>query len=82
VAPAIEGMRRILENGREGLLYDPASADGLADALARLTDPDERRRLGAAARARAVRDFSWARHCETLDAAMKAALTRRGSTVA
>jgi phosphatidylinositol alpha 1,6-mannosyltransferase len=79
VAPAIAGMRRILEDGREGLLYDPDDPGGLATALERLMDPAERRRLGAASRARAVRDFSWARHCETLEAAMEAALVRRGS---
>jgi glycosyltransferase involved in cell wall biosynthesis len=79
VAPAIAGMRRILEDGREGLLYDPDDPGGLAAALERLMDPDERRRLGVAARARAVRDFSWARHCETLEAAIQAALARRGS---
>jgi len=81
VAPAIDGMRRILANGREGLLYDPADADGLAKALERLLDPGERLRLGTAARARVVSDFSWARHCETLDTAMLAALARRGHIV-
>jgi starch synthase len=79
VAPAIAGMRRILRDGREGLLYDPDDPDGLAAALERLMDPGERRRLGAAARTRVVRDFSWARHCETLDAAIQAALARRDS---
>jgi glycosyltransferase involved in cell wall biosynthesis len=75
-------MRRILSNGREGILYDPADAGGLADALERLTDAVERRRLGSAARARAERDFSWARHCEALDAALGAALAGRAATVA
>lgn len=81
VAPAIEGMRRIVANEREGILYDPADGDALARALERLADPDERGRLGAAARERVVRDFSWARHCETLEAAMRAALARRGPAV-
>ena len=82
VAPAIDGMRRILSNGREGILYDPADAGGLADALERLTDSAERRRLGSAARARVERDFSWARHCESLDGALGAALAGRAATVA
>ncbi len=81
VAPAIEGMRRIVEDGREGVLYDPADDDALARALERLTDAEARRRLGAAARERVERDFSWARHCETLDGAMQAALAGRSRTV-
>ena len=79
VAPAIAGMRRIVEDDREGLLYDPDDPGGLAASLERLMDGAERRRLGAASRARAVREFSWARHCETLEAAMSNALARRGS---
>jgi glycosyltransferase involved in cell wall biosynthesis len=78
VAPAIDGMRRIVADGREGLLYDPGDPEGLADALERLGEAGERRRLGAAARARAVREFSWARHCATIDEAIAAALARRG----
>ncbi len=81
VVPAIEGMRRIVEDGLEGLLYDPADDDALARVLERLTDADQRRRLGAAARVRVERDFSWARHCETLDGALQAALAARGRTV-
>ncbi|MBE3072513.1 MAG: glycosyltransferase, partial [Acidobacteria bacterium] len=77
VAPAIEGLSRIVTDGREGLLYNPCDAGGLASALERLIDPDRRRALGAAARARVVQEFSWARHCERLAAAMQAALERR-----
>lgn len=77
VAPAVEGLSRILTDGREGILYDPRNADGLADALERLTDPDLRRTLGASGRSRVVRDFSWARHCEHLAAAMQGALAGR-----
>ena len=53
---------------------DPAA---LARAIARLGDPELRRRLGAAARARAVRDYGWDRHCERLAAAIEAALEHR-----
>lgn len=42
-----------------GLLYEPGDVDALAEAMKRLAeDADLRRRLGAQARERAVRDFS------------------------
>ena len=61
----------------EGLLYDADDPAALAGAIERLCDPALRRRLGAAARARAVRDYGWDRHCERLAAAIEAARKRR-----
>jgi glycosyltransferase involved in cell wall biosynthesis len=78
VAPALDGMRRIVADGEQGVLYDPSAPGALADAIARLSDADARRRLGESARARAVRDFSWAGHCARLQDAMEQALARRG----
>jgi glycosyltransferase involved in cell wall biosynthesis len=78
VAPAIDGMRRIVGDGREGVLYDPSNPAALADALVQLADGGARRRLGDAARARAVAEFSWAGHCARLAEAMEQALARRG----
>jgi glycosyltransferase involved in cell wall biosynthesis len=66
VAPALARLGRLVEHGREGWLYDPADPRGLDRALVALADPDLRRRMGAAARARVVRDFSWQAHCRTL----------------
>jgi glycosyltransferase involved in cell wall biosynthesis len=68
VAPALPRLRRLIEHEREGLLYDPADPRGLDRALTALADPAVRRRMGAAARQRVVRDFSWAAHCAALDA--------------
>ena len=67
VAPRIERLANIVRDGIEGLLYDAANPDALADALERLANPSVRHPLGAAARARAVADFSWASHCRRLD---------------
>ncbi len=78
VAPAIDGIRRLVGDGREGLLYDPREPLALALAVERLQDVETRRRLGAAARARAVNEFSWAGHCARLQGAIEQALTRRG----
>ena len=71
VAPAADRIPALVEGGVEGVLYQPSSpVEGLADALVRLTDEDLRKRLGAAARTRAVRDYSWRAHCETLERAI------------
>ena len=77
VAPAIDRLREIVRPGREGMLYDPGSVESLADAIDTLTEPSTRERLGASARARVVEAYSWATHCERLEAAIAATLARR-----
>jgi glycosyltransferase involved in cell wall biosynthesis len=69
-APAIPRIAALVQHEREGLLYDPADSGGLAAALARLMDPELRRRLGDAARERAQREYSWDAHCEALERAL------------
>jgi glycosyltransferase involved in cell wall biosynthesis len=72
VAPAADRIPQLVEGGVEGILYQPgAPVTGLADALERLTDATLRTRLGAAARERVVRDYSWRAHCESLEAAIR-----------
>ena len=66
VAPAVARIPDLVAREREGLLYDPADVNGLGDALERLADPGLRETLGAAARDRAVRQYSWAAHCAAL----------------
>jgi glycosyltransferase involved in cell wall biosynthesis len=66
VAPRVARIPQLVEHGDEGWLYDPADPDALADALERLSDEHVRSPLGVAARARAVREYSWKAHCETL----------------
>jgi glycosyltransferase involved in cell wall biosynthesis len=68
VAPGIPRLRQILGADEAGLLYDAASPQGLAGAIAALAlaGPERRTALGAAARARAERDYSWRSHCERL----------------
>ncbi|HOX22858.1 MAG TPA: glycosyltransferase family 4 protein [Elusimicrobiales bacterium] len=59
VASAIPGMEELVEDGRTGLLVPPEDAQALAVALMRLLkDPELSRRLGEAARLRAVELFS------------------------
>jgi glycosyltransferase involved in cell wall biosynthesis len=70
VAPAVDRIPALVEHLREGVLYDPRSPDALANALEQLADPARRAALGAAARARAERSYSWAAHCRALEQAM------------
>jgi glycosyltransferase involved in cell wall biosynthesis len=71
VAPAVDRIPSLVGHEREGMLYDPAQPGALAAALERLSDPALRQRLGAAARERAVRDYSWQAHCKALVAAIE-----------
>ena len=73
VAPAVGRIPQLVSHEREGILYDPGGPGALALALERLTDPALRGALGAAARARAVREYSWSAHCRKLEAAIVAA---------
>ena len=71
VAPAIDRIPALVANDGEGVLYDAKEPGALAAALARLLDPALRARLGAAGRARVVRDYSWQAHCEKLEQAIE-----------
>jgi starch synthase len=73
VAPAADRIPSLVGHEHEGLLYPPAAPGALACALERLTDVRLRTKLGAAARDRAIRDYSWAAHCRALDAAFRQA---------
>lgn len=66
VAPAVDRIPTLVAHEREGLLYDPSVGTALADALERLADPRLREALGTAARARAVREYSWKTHCAAI----------------
>jgi glycosyltransferase involved in cell wall biosynthesis len=70
VAPAVGRIPQLVAHEREGILYDLDASGALARALERLVDPALRQQLGAAARARAVRDYSWSAHCRALEAAL------------
>jgi glycosyltransferase involved in cell wall biosynthesis len=71
VAPDIPRLRAVIRPDADGLLYDAARPEALADALECLTDPARRLAMGRSARARVVHQFSWAAHCERLDAALQ-----------
>jgi glycosyltransferase involved in cell wall biosynthesis len=71
VTPRLERLAHIVRDGREGVLYDSGNAEGLAQAIERLTDSGERDAMGRAARERVVQHFSWQEHCQQLDRAIR-----------
>jgi glycosyltransferase involved in cell wall biosynthesis len=59
VTTDVEGAEEVVEDGVSGLIVGVDDRDGLVDAVARLAaDSELRRRMGAAARERAVERFS------------------------
>jgi glycosyltransferase involved in cell wall biosynthesis len=79
VAPRVDRIPELVADGHEGLLYDAkGGAAALAEAIAALDDPAARRRLGDAARARAVDEYSWQAHCRALETSIEEARARRG----
>jgi glycosyltransferase involved in cell wall biosynthesis len=62
----------IVRPGQDGLVFPERDAASLAAALLRLAgDRALGERLGASARARVVERYSWARHCEQLEAVLE-----------
>ncbi|MEO6221916.1 MAG: glycosyltransferase family 4 protein [Vicinamibacterales bacterium] len=72
VAPRLTRVADLVADGEEGLLYDSADPRTLDSTLVRLTDQSLRKRLGHAARARAVAQYSWRAHCAALDVRLRA----------
>lgn len=66
VASDIDGYRTVLESGKEGVLIPPRQPKQLAVTIAELAaDPDRRRAMGAAGRAKAF-DYAWPRVVDQL----------------
>ena len=77
VAPRLDRIASLVADEVEGVLYPPAEgSEGVANALMRLADPARRKTLGAAARERAVREFSWTAHCAAIAGALAKARAR------
>ena len=59
VTTEVPGARTVIEDGVTGFVVDVDDLDGFVDAARRLaTDPDLRRRMGEAARARCLAEFT------------------------
>jgi colanic acid/amylovoran biosynthesis glycosyltransferase len=66
VATIMSGIPELVQHDREGLLVSSGDPDALADALARLWDPDLRARLGDAARVKVLAEFDLRANAERL----------------
>jgi glycosyltransferase involved in cell wall biosynthesis len=67
-------LTEIVREEREGLFFREADAADLAAVLARLADdPHLRARLGRSARERVSARYSWAAHCEAVEAVLERA---------
>jgi glycosyltransferase involved in cell wall biosynthesis len=78
VAAAAGALPEIITDGQTGHLTPPGDAAALAERLGRLlASPDERARIGVAARERAEAEFSLATMIRNMQAAYELALSRR-----
>jgi starch synthase len=60
VATRVGGITEVVADGKTGLLVEPSEPRALGEAMtALLEDPERRRRMGAAGRARVLREFTW-----------------------
>ena len=70
VATRVGGLPQVIRDGHDGRLVPERDAAALAEALRQLLgDRDAARAIGAAARERVMRDFSWARVAERFEIA-------------
>jgi glycosyltransferase involved in cell wall biosynthesis/ribosomal protein S18 acetylase RimI-like enzyme len=82
VASDIRGCRSVVDDGLTGLLVPPRDPGALADAIAQLVpDPTTRRRLGTAARHKAVERFDEGRCIQVTLATYGQLLARAGVPV-
>lgn len=79
VAGATGGLLNLIKDGETGILVPPGDAEALRSALcALLEDPDQRQRLGRAARAAAIELCEWDRIIDRTIAVYKSVASRDG----
>jgi glycosyltransferase involved in cell wall biosynthesis len=67
VSSWLSGIPELVEDGVAGILAAPRDVNGLAEALFRLSrDPELRRRMGEAGRAKVLREFNLEKNAEEL----------------
>jgi len=72
VAPRTEPIAAVIQDGENGLLFDPEKPEELGAQIARLmTSPRQRERLGAAARTAVAGRHTWRRNAEAVLAELR-----------
>ena len=72
VASDLDQIGSILSSGDDSILFKPGDSDELASAILILSsDPSMRARLGNNARKKAIRDYSWDKHVQAVDKALR-----------
>jgi len=72
VTAALHPLNQVIRDRQEGALFAEGDLLGLAAAIARLLDnPAAAQAMGRRARDRVVEHYSWARHCEELEAILR-----------
>ena len=67
VTTRVGGIPKLIEHEISGFLHEPGDVEGMADSLARLlSDEEKRKKMGMAARQKAVQCYSMERHVEKL----------------
>ena len=78
VTTRIMGIPELVDDGKDGLLVAPGRADALTDALERLVrSPEDRRRIGRAAREKVRERYDVARSAQRMRAVLEDELRLR-----
>ena len=79
VASDIPGYRSVVQPDVNGVMFEPGSAESLAETLVRLVnDPQRRQQLAARGRTRAL-EFAWPRVIDRIEAVYREAIARRSA---
>ena len=72
IAPGTENIRDLIDEGVDGLLFEPGNASALASAIAALRgDPVRRQQLGREARLKIEQERNWTAIASTIVALAK-----------
>jgi glycosyltransferase involved in cell wall biosynthesis len=72
VAPAMDNIRDLIEDGRTGLLFAPEDGSALVDRLETLIlSPDRRLDIGRAARQAVERSLNWGHNAMVVESAAR-----------
>lgn len=84
IATDYPGVRAVIDDGETGSLVPAGDADAVASALRDLVEagPERRATLGEAGRAKAVREWSWPKLVDRMDAAYREAIAAREEKLA